>query len=384
MPRENKGPQVWYRKDRKAWGVGEFVGGKRKWLISGLGSREDAQRELARIIIKQDRHTGPSAPDERLIGDVLASYQLEHGPQTLRPDNLINACERLSPFWGDMRVSSITKSECQRYADERREQFRQKKIDRYGPKKVIKPLSNATIRLELATLKAALNHDHAASRLLYVPPIWLPGKPAARERWLTMREAAKLIRAARALPTAKEYLPLFILLGLYTGARKEAILSLRWHQIDWAREQIDFRSGRNQTSKGRAIVPIPRRLLRELKKAKKRGTDIGFVLHQRRRVSACSGSPSCPCKKGGKCEGSWLIERIADVKKSFSSACDLAGIEGVTPHTLRHTCASWMVQKGVPLFDVARYLGHTSTIMVEKTYGHMAPEHLIRAKESYG
>jgi integrase len=33
----------------------------------------------------------------------------------------------------------------------------------------------------------------------------------------------------------------------------------------------------------------------------------------------------------------------------------------------------------VPVFDVARYLGHTSSAMVERTYGHMAPNHLHKA-----
>jgi integrase len=36
------------------------------------------------------------------------------------------------------------------------------------------------------------------------------------------------------------YLPLFIVIGLYTGARKEAILSLRWSQIDLETSRINF------------------------------------------------------------------------------------------------------------------------------------------------
>jgi integrase len=39
------------------------------------------------------------------------------------------------------------------------------------------------------------------------------------------------------------YLPLFIVLGLYTGARKEAILSLRWPQIDLENKRINFKRG---------------------------------------------------------------------------------------------------------------------------------------------
>ena len=40
---------------------------------------------------------------------------------------------------------------------------------------------------------------------------------------------------------ARLHLPLFILIGLYTGARKEAILSLRWSQVDLTSNRIDFK-----------------------------------------------------------------------------------------------------------------------------------------------
>jgi integrase len=45
----------------------------------------------------------------------------------------------------------------------------------------------------------------------------------------------------------------------------------------------------------------------------------------------------------------------------------------VTFHCLRHTAASLMVAQGVPLFDVAKILGH-STLAVTMRYAHFAPE----------
>ena len=49
-------------------------------------------------------------------------------------------------------------------------------------------------------------------------------------------------------------------------------------------------------------------------------------------------------------------------------------------HTLRHSYASQLVEDGTPLFIVSRQLGHASTMMVEKVYGHLSPswsEHTI-------
>lgn len=53
----------------------------------------------------------------------------------------------------------------------------------------------------------------------------------------------------------------------------------------------------------------------------------------------------------------------------------------VVPHILRHTCASWLVQKGVSIPVVQQYLGH-STIMMTMRYAHLAPNSLNIAAET--
>jgi integrase len=140
-----------------------------------------------------------------------------------------------------------------------------------------------TVRRELGVLRAAINYAYKSGRITRPVTVELPERPEPRDRWLTRIEAAQLIRAARAAQ-ARLYMPLFILLGLYTGRRKEAI---------------------------RGVIQIPPRLLPHLRRARKRGTDLGYVLH-------ING------------------ERIKDIKKGFAAACERPGVGGVSPHTLRH------------------------------------------------
>jgi integrase len=60
---------------------------------------------------------------------------------------------------------------------------------------------------------------------------------------------------------------------------------------------------------------------------------------------------------------------------AWRQARDAAGLPGVRFHDLRHTCASWLVQAGVPLLTVRDFLGH-STVAVTQRYAHLRPEHL--------
>jgi site-specific recombinase XerD len=61
------------------------------------------------------------------------------------------------------------------------------------------------------------------------------------------------------------------------------------------------------------------------------------------------------------------------VSHSFKKAVRLAGLPDTLHfHSLRHTFASWLVQGGVSLYQVARLLGHSSTAVTEK-YAHLVP-----------
>jgi integrase len=68
------------------------------------------------------------------------------------------------------------------------------------------------------------------------------------------------------------------------------------------------------------------------------------------------------------------------VHTAFKTACELAGLSTdpddpnkVTPHTLRHTCVTWMLDAGISPWKVGRYVGMTAE-MVERVYGHTNDE----------
>jgi hypothetical protein len=69
-----------------------------------------------------------------------------------------------------------------------------------------------------------------------------------------------------------------------------------------------------------------------------------------------------------------MASRTAFVQGSFGRACKRAGIVGVTPHTLRHTCGTWMAQQGVPLRLIGEYLGHSDE-RTTKLYAHHHPDY---------
>ncbi|MFZ1093476.1 MAG: tyrosine-type recombinase/integrase, partial [Xanthobacteraceae bacterium] len=67
------------------------------------------------------------------------------------------------------------------------------------------------------------------------------------------------------------------------------------------------------------------------------------------------------------------------VKTAFSRAVQLAGLssEGgkIVPHTLRHTAATWLMQRGVSIWQAAGYLGMSPEIL-DRVYGHHSPDYL--------
>lgn len=269
--------------------------------------------------------------------DVLELYARERGPKVTAPEVMGHAIEMLTSFWQGRMVSDVRRDTCHRYCEGRQR-------------------SAGTTRRELGVLQAAINYAFKDGKLTRSVAVELPKSPPPRDRWLTRQETARLLQASRT-EQARLYMPLFILLGVYTGRRKEAILSLRWAQVDFEAGLIDFETpGRERTKKRRGKVPIPTKLLPHLRRARRRGSDLGYVLHI-----------------NGK--------RIGNIKKGFAAACRRAGLQNVSPHTLRHTAATRLMQAGVPHWQAAGFLA-----MSEKTlrdvYGHHHPDYLREAAEA--
>jgi integrase len=64
---------------------------------------------------------------------------------------------------------------------------------------------------------------------------------------------------------------------------------------------------------------------------------------------------------------------VLRVSKAFRRAADEAGLDGVSPHTLRHTAVTWAMQGGAPMFDASAVFG-MSVKVLEHVYAHHHPD----------
>jgi integrase len=339
MPRRNQGPRLRWLAKRSAFYITWTERGRSRERSTGTADREQAEIAFAEWMQRRGRRNGPSDPAAILVTDVLIDYAEQRGPKVTARDRITYAVLALTDFFEGNFVADVTSQTCGRYVEKRGR-------------------SVGTVRRELGVLRAAINYAHRTGRITRPIAVELPEPPQPRDRWLSRLEAAQLLRASRTAQ-GRLYMPLFILLGIYTGRRKEAILSLRWPQVNLEARTINFELvGRRRTNKRRGIVPIPPRLLPHLRRAWRRGSDMGYVLHI-----------------DGK--------RIGDIKKGFAGACQRAGLTDVTPHTLRHTAATWLMQARTDPWQAAGLLS-MSRETLERVYGHHHPDYQRQAAENIG
>lgn len=72
----------------------------------------------------------------------------------------------------------------------------------------------------------------------------------------------------------------------------------------------------------------------------------------------------------------WGGQRVASIKKRLKTAATNAGPDGVSAHVLRHRAAVWMAEAGVPMSEIAQYLGHGDSRVSERIYARYSPEYL--------
>ncbi len=309
-------------------------GRRSKSWSTRTGSKQLAAKRaevfFANLVVDVD---GPQ--DDPPIRDVLLRYQDDKSGELFSIDTADRTVSSLQAHYDGKTVSYITAGTNKDYEAKCRDAG----------------WSNATINRTRNTLRAALLHAVKDGKLKVAPHVPTLKVATKKERWLTFAEALEVYRAVR--HRRWRYLNLFIRIGLGTGARHEAILSLTWDRVDLETGRIDFRvPGRAETKKRRPNAPVNDRLLRLLRAAYKVREGDYVIMHRG--------------------------DRLLSVKKAFAAACKRAKLKGVTPHTMKHTYITWLLRSGVSIWEVAG-LTSTSAATIQKVYGHHAQDHLKAA-----
>lgn len=383
MPRHSRGPYLKLRKRSRAKSIWYIHDGDQRISTECAASDlEGSRRALADYLVLEITRAsfGERYPRDVTVAEVLMLYAADRVPQTKRTDDAEDRMTRLLEFFGAMSCDDVTPSTTAAYT---RWRTHSGKPTPGEPRRSRKQVKGVTARRELEHLSAALRHAWKSRKLSTLIPVTLPEKGSPRERWLTTSEAARLLMGALGcilvpyteIETKRErwaiwrrephavsrHLARFILIGLRTGTRHDAILGLGWHPhakggfFDLA-HGIMFRAsvGLPRTNKRQPPAPIPRNLIRHLPRWK-RLSDGPYVV-------------SAP---------GYSNRRMRDVGKAFMRAVRYAGLgPDVTPHVLRHTCVTWLMQRGRPAWEVGGFVG-ISLHMIEAHYGHHSPTYLV-------
>ena len=210
--------------------------------------------------------------------------------------------------------------------------------------------ANATINRKLAALSKMLRYARRKGWVKELPLLDRQRESQGRLRWLTWAEQDRLVGALR---VEGQHLAADLVEFLAdTGFRVREALTL---PIGAADDRMVHLADPDKIKNGNARA-VPQ-------------TERVRALVQKRRAEL------------GECPDETLMWPLAysTLRSMFDRAKERAKLGGdVTIHTLRHTCASRLVQGGVDIRRVKDWMGHKS-LVVTMRYAHLAPEHLYEA-----
>jgi len=357
---ESKGVRLWLkpeRRDRR----GKLVE-RAAWVIrdgrikraTGCGESElaAAQEKLAEYTLEKraKKAAAPQGKRDRSqvkVATVIAFYSERKVAKLARPEEASKRLERVLDFMGEETLDRLNEALYEDYVKSRG--------------------SESAARRELEDLRTALNYHFRAGECTAPTPVILPQKSEPRERWLTRREAARMLwtawrqRQKQFGKTTKrrtaQHIARFLLVGLYTGSRAGAICGAATEEAV-GRGWIDYEhglfyrkpKGKRRTKKRQPPIRIPPRLFAHMRRWK------------RLRISAHS-----------------VVEyngnAVVRINKGWRGVRKAAGLgDDVIPHALRHTAITWAALRGNDPYRICKFFGITMEVF-EETYAHFHPEH---------
>jgi integrase len=215
------------------------------------------------------------------------------------------------------------------------------KLKRHGGKE----RAPATINRYLSAMRACWNWGRNAGLVPQDrgwPSQLLLSEPRGRSRYLSDDELNAMLKACE----SDQAMHAAIIVSLATGVRQGELLRLKWSDVDFDRQRVRVLESKNGEARA---VHLPAVAVQALK-ALKRGNVVG----QRHVFIAARGKPLTRNSLSGK----WKPLRKA------------AGLANFRWHDLRHSCASFLAQKGATLLEIGSVLGHKSP-SVTLRYSHL-------------
>lgn len=239
----------------------------------------------------------------------------------------------LLPAFGRMHLGAITAED----------------IERYKATKLGTGLSRQSVNNHLNVLRKCLRTAAEWGYLKALPIVRKLKTTSIRIAYLTDDEQARLVSTRG---PARDV----ALLALHTGMRFGELAGLRWEDVDLDQRLVTVRRsivcGTVETPKSHGIRHVPL------------SAAAGAMLLRLRR-------PDGPVFRGRDGEPMTYASAVHQLR----ALCRRAGVRCVSWHVLRHTFASTLAMRGVPILSIQKLLGHSTVAMTER-YAHLSPSSL--------
>lgn len=246
----------------------------------------------------------------------------------------------LIPFFGRMAIDEITAHD----------------IERYKAHQVRTGYTSKTIRNRLTVLNKCLGTAYEWLNLPAASPkIKWPRCASYRTDYLSPEECELLLGQAHGVVYE------MVLTALRTGMRQGELKGLQWSSIDWPNRSVAVRHSLDDHLK--ELVPPKNNRERHIPL----DIDVYAMLHRRKQATGYVFR-----QQNGK---PFNKDRMGHAMRTL---CRRAGLRTIGWHTLRHTFASHLAMRGVPVPAIKELLGHSS-ITTTMRYAHLAPSTLRMA-----
>ena len=320
------------------YSVNFMVDGVRVHRVIGLANKDGVTRSDAERFIQMKRAEAlegrlqlPKGRKTHICFNKAADLYLEReeetGGRNLKEKTRMLK-RHLKPFFKDMRLDKISEFTLGKY-----------KKHRLG-----QGAAPGTVNHELKTLSHLFTRAASpAWRWIKEPPCKIEKLDEGEGRVVTLNdeEIDALIEAAIADQDGDVWL--FILYGLNTSMRHREILKSRFDQIDWERRRQHIQ----EAKAGARWQPLTSELIDILKNEREMREDQdGWIF------PAKSSTAKHPYR-----------DRVS---RGFKRAVERAGLDPskITPHVMRHTAATRLIEGGADMITAAKVTGHKTPRML--------------------